>query len=853
MAKDWPFTGRGGETAQIVARLIGTGSSSGVVIAGEAGVGKSRLAREVLTAVSDRCETRWVVASRSGRTLPLGAFSEWIREAGSDPTMLVRSVVDTLTASPHGRRVVVGVDDAHQLDDLSAFVVHQLVHRELAKVVVTVRNREATPDAITALWKDSYLERIQLAALTRQECDRLVRLVLNGPVAPSSFEKLWHLTDGNVLFLRHLIDQEMARQRWSREKGVWEWHGDALASTELADLVTSQMGSLSEPLADVVDLLTVAGPLDCDLLAQASGWSAVEEAHTRGLITVDYDATAAVARLSHPLYGEVRRWKSGGMRGRQLRGRIVRAVADSDVRDTQELLRRALWWLESDLPANGPLFTEAAGAAMQLLNPLLAERLAGEARRADPTYEATYLHTFALHLIGRAPEAERILAAAFSAGFTSEQLAILAMFRAANLYWVLGMSGQSRQVLDDAQARLPAEACGVLIAYRALVEAADGSASRAIESAKAVLTGDLSEVAAMNAYYALELACGYAGRSEEATDAANRGYQLAERSPGAAAMLFGFTEHHIQALVFAGHLREAEALAHRTARQTMDTPVASSAYAALFMGHVDLGAGRVRAAMGWLEKAIHTFVEIGNVKLGEVLSRCDLVVALATSGDADTAAAECVELDALRNPFRYLEPRCLMAQAWLLAAEGAMTAAVGRCWRAAETARANGYFAQEVMCLQTATRFGDSTSAVRLGDLRNVVEGPRVAAAAAHADSLATGDPAGLSAASRMFEEFGDLAAAVDAAAHAANAYRRRDQRGSALTELARAHKLADVSGGMDTPALRAVEADLLTGRQREVLAMAARGLSNRDIALRLNVSIRTVEGHRYRATKRKA
>jgi DNA-binding CsgD family transcriptional regulator len=357
----------------------------------------------------------------------------------------------------------------------------------------------------------------------------------------------------------------------------------------------------------------------------------------------------------------------------------------------------------------------------------------------------------------------------------------------------------------------------------------------------------------MNAYYALVLACGYSGRCHEAADAATRGYQLAERSPGAAPMLFGFTEHHVQALVFAGHLREAEALAHRTAHQTVDTPVASSAYAALFMGHVDLGAGRARAAIDWLGKAVHTFAEIGNVKLGEVLSRCDLVVALATYGDADRGAAEFVALEALRNPFRYLEPRCMLAQAWLSAAEGAMTAAVATCLRAAEIAREYGCFAEEVVCLHSATRFGDSTSVVRIGELGDLVEGPRLPAVAAHACALAAGDPYGLSEASRNFEDFGDLAAAIDAAAHAANAFRRRDQRGSALTELARAHTLAEECGGLDTPALRAVEADLLTGRQREVLAMAARGLSNRDIAQRLNVSIRTVEGHRYRATKRKA
>ena len=95
----------------------------------------------------------------------------------------------------------------------------------------------------------------------------------------------------------------------------------------------------------------------------------------------------------------------------------------------------------------------------------------------------------------------------------------------------------------------------------------------------------------------------------------------------------------------------------------------------------------------------------------------------------------------------------------------------------------------------------------------------------------------------------GDLVAAVDAAAHAALAYRSQDLRGSALSCSARADALAAQCGGVSTPALRRATDPLpLTEREAEIVMMIGEGLSNRAIAERLTVSVRTVESHIYRA-----
>ncbi|PZS37236.1 MAG: hypothetical protein DLM62_20290 [Pseudonocardiales bacterium] len=74
----------------------------------------------------------------------------------------------------------------------------------------------------------------------------------------------------------------------------------------------------------------------------------------------------------------------------------------------------------------------------------------------------------------------------------------------------------------------------------------------------------------------------------------------------------------------------------------------------------------------------------------------------------------------------------------------------------------------------------------------------------------------------------------------------------AAQAAAARAHRLAQACDGARTPALAAAAAPLpLSNREREILMLATQGSSNSEIAQRLVISVRTVEGHRYRASTR--
>ncbi|MFE7897863.1 LuxR C-terminal-related transcriptional regulator [Streptomyces sp. NPDC057424] len=141
----------------------------------------------------------------------------------------------------------------------------------------------------------------------------------------------------------------------------------------------------------------------------------------------------------------------------------------------------------------------------------------------------------------------------------------------------------------------------------------------------------------------------------------------------------------------------------------------------------------------------------------------------------------------------------------------------------------------------------DPYDAVRLGVPEKVID--RLGGVfARHADALTRADGPELDEVAGELERRGFLLFAAEAHAQAVRAH--RDPR-AARHSRTRAVTLARRCQGARTPALSGLVLGELTARQRQIVALAAAGLTNRQIAERLTLSIRTVGNHLYSAYAR--
>jgi DNA-binding CsgD family transcriptional regulator len=350
------------------------------------------------------------------------------------------------------------------------------------------------------------------------------------------------------------------------------------------------------------------------------------------------------------------------------------------------------------------------------------------------------------------------------------------------------------------------------------------------------------------------------GRSDEAIELAERWLPVARRQADELSVIelvplleLVLLSERAMALRFAGRLVEAaETSVPLYERALAQRSVQNNAVEASSLGFIWLTRGRVRTALRLFRESAALLRDADSVgMLAWALS--GLAQAAAQAGEPELAREALEEMERRPLGHKGFEFELWLARAWSAAASGELSRSHELARESAALARSRGQSALEVRALHELCRLGDAGAAAeRLERLAGDVDGPFAPTAAAHAAALVARDGRALLDAAEGLAELDALLAAAEAADAAAAAYRDAGRAASARSAAARAGVWLQKCEGARPPTLVAAPlATELTPREREIALLAASGLSSREIAERLVVSVRTVDNHLQRTYRK--
>jgi DNA-binding CsgD family transcriptional regulator/tetratricopeptide (TPR) repeat protein len=384
---------------------VAAGEPTTVLIAGEAGVGKTRLVEEFAAQVDDYAQ---VLLGRclqlSGGGLPYGAIIDALRDLtrnpgsaglegligpasddlrrllpGAAPTRstepisgfaqsrLFESILRFLDRLAQEQPVVLIIEDVHWADrstlDLLMFLVRVVRHERLL-VAATYRSDELHPQhplepALAELDRNRHLERLELVPFDRGELSLLLGGILGRPPSPATVQHVLARSGGNAFLAEELLaaERNLAGQELPRR---------------LHSIMLARVTALGEDTRHLLRLAATAGrPIEHHLLAAAAQLpeerllKATREAVDRQVLRTDRD----IYRFRHVLlqqavYGEL----LPGERVR-LHTAVARALTEDAharaLRQTSAELAQH-WYIVRDYPRALTASISAARAAAEV-------------------------------------------------------------------------------------------------------------------------------------------------------------------------------------------------------------------------------------------------------------------------------------------------------------------------------------------------------------------------------------------------------------------------------------------------------------------------------------------------------
>ncbi len=863
-------TGRSDDVDSAVAALRG-GSHVGVFLLGDSGIGKSTVMEAIVARLGPEVSPVRIHGSPSLTKVPYGVLGPFIVGLPVQEATSQLAVLRTLWARLEEEKraaqkpLLLIVDDAHDLDEPTAGILAELAAAGWAKLVVGAATRPGLPEPLLQLWFEGIAERYDLRPLTIAQATELIESVLGAQVLPNVAEILWEASGGNPLLLIGLIDDARSEGTLLQRNGVWllarhlNSHGQ-----RLTDVVRRQMLRRSPSERQALNLIALAEPVAKDLIDSVVGDEVVASLIDHELIRAAGPDSPEV-RLWHGVYGDTLRALISPARSLQLRQSLLPLLKSEPASD-EGLLRHVSWSVDCGVPVDDRQLLRAALVGSRLREDNVVRTAAELVQDPELQIEARAAVARTYFNNSDFPAARDILEADFGRGNSISSLL------AGSLLWVAvlwSLKHTPAEIVDRAGRLLragerlaeahPDEAADILSATRERWAAMQGMV-RALAGefgddchADGPAPAERDPGSGVQAAFRLGLEAErliVRGKPLSAFSVASDARKAVAPDDDEADFVLDFVLVRLAAAaIHAGDWQWASAVETESASRPAPGLRSFGVHAA--RGIILLYQGKAAESLNALSAALEAF------RLADPQHLFSLTASMAFAAAAEVGAKDRAEQfladyesATTMNVSRYLRALAEMAVIYGKARLGSYPGAVaelqalGRSDVSADTA------GLELDALAFCLALGDHGSAARLLDLAPALEGRRAAAIGAYAGAIVTDQAADHLEAAKTCEDaelWGFAALAYDAASHAYRVAGDTLRERVAATHRKRCLARADRPTGQESSEPEDA-LSVLTRREKDIVALAVQGLSDRQIAADLHVSVRTVEGHLYRS-----
>lgn len=386
---------------------------SAVFIVGDSGLGASSLLAQLGSIFGKDFAVVPIHGSPSLTAVPYGVLAPYLAQLSVADISSRVAVLRALWAHLESIRRGAGpalllVDDAHYLDDATCGMLTELVQAGWAKIVAACVPRPGVPGPLLRLWHEGSAEWFDLEPLTAEQGHELCEALLGGIVLSSTSHGFWTEAGGNTLLLKTLVREAESSGSLVQRHGVWlKTAATPIHTVKLEAVVKLQLMRISPAGRDALSLIALAEPVDEKLINVVAGETAVQELMDQHLIKPSGNGLPTL-RLVSPVYGEVLRSVVPAAQSLQLHRQLISRM-DVLEDNPDSLLRMVTWSLDCGADVPDRLLIRAAVLAGRLLQSETALRMATAVRDMQWQTVAQAIMARSYFNLGRRDEAAAVL------------------------------------------------------------------------------------------------------------------------------------------------------------------------------------------------------------------------------------------------------------------------------------------------------------------------------------------------------------------------------------------------------------------------------------------------------------